>query len=183
MLLFALLGPLTIWNRTRGMLRQIARLEWRKRDDKPGRPRVLVAYDSRTGNTQKVAGAIAESMWADLRRVDEVADLRPYDMVVIGSPVISSKPTAKVARFLRDHPELDRYAVFVTYGAPVIGPGKVRKALACFTDAVGKAPLAVFRCKGRHALVNTYRTHPDDADLLDAFLFGAKLAQASAGRA
>ena len=41
--------------------------------------------------------------------------------------------------------------------------------------AAGAAPVATFTCKGRHALVNTYRSHPNDDDLLAAFLFGMRL--------
>ena len=116
MVLFVLLGPVTIFNRTRGMLRQIARLEWRQKlAASPPPLRVLVAYDSLTGNTEKVAAALAESLHADLRRVEQVRDVRMYDLVVVGSPVISSKPTAKVAAFLSVNAGLP-YALFMTYG-------------------------------------------------------------------
>ncbi len=175
MVLFVLLGPVTIFNRTRGMLRQIARLEWRQKlAASPPPLRVLVAYDSLTGNTEKVAAALAESLHADLRRVEQVRDVRMYDLVVVGSPVISSKPTAKVAAFLSVNAGLP-YALFMTYGAPVIGRGKARKALARCAELAGSPPLASFLCKGRHSLVNTYRNHPDDEDLLSAFIFGIRL--------
>jgi archaetidylinositol phosphate synthase len=178
MALFVVLGQVTVANRTRGMLRQIARLEWRKSPAavSPG-GRVLLVYDSQTGNTRKVAAAIAEGLRADLRRAEEAPAAVGYDLVVIGSPVVSSKPTAGVMKFLSDNPGLRNYAFFVTYGAPVIGRAKVRKCFRHVAAAVGSPPLATFACKGRHALVNTYKSHPDENDLLEAFLFGMRLAR------
>ncbi|HUT59015.1 MAG TPA: flavodoxin family protein [Phycisphaerae bacterium] len=180
MIAFTALGQVTVFNRTRGILRQVAKLQWQRDGSAPGR--ALVVYDSSTGNTAKVAGAIAEALGAELSCVDEVRDVSGHDLIVIGSPTISSRPTDKVMRFLRGHPELGSYAAFVTYGAPVIGAGKARKALRCFEQAIGRRPLARFRCKGRHALVNTYRRHPDEDDLLSAFLFGVGLAKAQENR-
>lgn len=182
MLLFVVLGQVTVLNRTRGMLRQIRRLEWRKAHAcRSLAPRALVAYDSQTGNTKRVAAAIAESLKADLKRIDDVPDTKGYGLVVIGSPTISSRPSEKVMRFLAGAPTVGRYAAFVTYGAPVVGPGKARKALACFREALGIEPVATFMCKGRHALVPMlYRSHPDEEDLLSAFLFGIGLAKTTA---
>lgn len=185
LILMAALGQVTVWKRTRGMLRQIARLEWRRAG--AGRPipaRVLVVYDSRTGNTEKVAGAIAECLQADLRRADDLPDARGYDLVVIGSPVLRGRPSPAVMRFLRDNHRLARYAAFVTYGAPVWGPISARKALAVAAGALGAPPIATFACKGRHARFHTYGNHPNGDDLLSAFLFGiqvAKRAQRAAG--
>ena len=183
MILFVVLGQVTVLNRTRGMLRQIRRMEWRK--DLAGRGlhrRALVAYDSLTGNTAKVAAAVAEALHADLKRVENAANGETYDLVVIGSPTISSKPTDKVMRFLRAQPALRNYAAFTTYGAPVVGPKTARRCLGCITSAVGRPPLATFMCIGFHPLIKVInRSRPNDNDLLDAFLFGMRLAMAAGG--
>lgn len=177
MVLFVVLGQVTVFNRTRGMLRQIARLEWRENGNGgEARGRFLVTYDSTTGNTQKVASAIAECLHADLRPIGEASDTRPYDMVLIGSPVISSKPSGKVMEFARDEADLDRYALFFTYGAPVWGPIATRKARECFALAAGAEPVATFACRGYHQKLKTYRGRPNDSDLLSAFLFAMNLA-------
>jgi phosphatidylglycerophosphate synthase len=178
MLAFTVLGPVTVYRRTRGMLRQIARLEWRRDGGcRPARGGVLVAYDSVTGNTEKVAGAIADSLGADLRRVEDIADAGGYKLVVIGSPTLGGRPSRKVLGFLRANPALPDCAAFVTYGAPVWGPISARRAFACFASAAGKAPVATFACKGRHAKIHTYSSHPNEDDLLSAFLFGISLAR------
>jgi len=178
MVLFVVLGQVTVFNRTRGMLRQIARLEWRENGGgKEASGRVLVTYDSTTGNTQKVASAIAECLHADLRPIGEAGDTRGYDMVLVGSPVISSKPTRKVMEFARDEADLDRYALFFTYGAPLWGPISTRKARECFALAAGAEPVATFASRGYHQKLKTYRGRPNDGDLLSAFLFAMKLAR------
>lgn len=180
MILFGVLGQATVFNRTRGILRQTACLEWReKHAARELGWRVLVTYDSLTGNTEKVAGAIADCLEADLKRIDDVREPQAYDLIVIGSPTIRGRPTDKVMRFLRANPRLGNYAVFVTYGAPAWGPISARRCLACFARTIGTAPVATFSCKGRHARFKTYKNRPNRDDLLRAFLFGIRLARAA----
>jgi hypothetical protein len=175
------LGQVTVLKRTRGMVRQIARLEWRCRPPSGDPPRrVLVVYDSRTGNTEKIARVVAECLEADLARVDDGADAGGYDLVVIGTPVISSRPTDEVLRFVERSGGLRNYAAFVTYGAPLWGPISTRKAFDVLSRAAGAAPLASFACRGRHPLIHTYRHHPNEDDLLSAFLFGIRVARRAA---
>ena len=178
LLLFVVLGQVAVFNRTRGAVRQITRLEWpASRGGRLAGRRVLVAYDSATGNTAAVARQIADSLQADLKRVDDVDRVDDYELVIVGSPTISSGPTEKVRRFLAAHrPVL--YAGFVTYGAPVIGPRMARKALAQFRDAAEIEPLATCAIRGKHVrLPKLTAGRPNDDDLLSAYLFGVKLAK------
>ena len=179
MILFVVLGQITVLNRARGMLRQIACLEWKERkSQRQPHLRALVTYESRTGNTAKVAGAIAECLGADLKRIEERPNPEGYDLVVVGTPTISSGPTDKILRFLLDRNDGARCALFTTYGAPVKGPRSARKALARMSEAAGQKPVATFACKGRHALVRwLYKSRPNDNDLLSASLFGIQLAR------
>lgn len=67
----------------------------------------LVVYDSKFGNTEKVARAIAAALGAaeSVRtlKVDAVAaeDLRDLDVVVVGSPVHGWQPTKEMQAFLK----------------------------------------------------------------------------------
>jgi len=67
----------------------------------------LVAYATNSGSTQEVAEAVAEEVRkggvvVDLRLLDEVDDLSPYNAVVIGAPMILGWHRGAV-KFLKKH--------------------------------------------------------------------------------
>ena len=67
----------------------------------------LVIYDSKFGNTEKVAHAIAAALGPEESvravKVDAVTagDLKDLDVVVVGSPVQAWRPTEEMQTFLR----------------------------------------------------------------------------------
>jgi flavodoxin len=178
MVIFIALGQAAVLNRLNGQIKQINKLEWIKKNKRDSvRRKVLVVYDSATGNTAKTAAQIAEPLNADVKKVDEAGDPEQYDAVIIGTPNIRKRPTQKICAYIEANAgRINDYGVFVTYGMPVWG--QISKA-ACFDyveGALGKKPLATFSCKGFHAKYKTYKNHPDDVDLLDAFNFGIRIA-------
>src|SRR5687767_12506959 len=71
---------------------------------------VLVVYSSRHGATEGIAARIAARLagsgtTVDLRRVDEVADLDPYEAVVFGAPVYDQSWPPEADRFVSEHRE------------------------------------------------------------------------------
>jgi menaquinone-dependent protoporphyrinogen oxidase len=55
--------------------------------------RILVAYTTNAGSTAEVAEAIAKTLsqggaQVDVRRIKEVADVNPYDAVIVGGPMM-----------------------------------------------------------------------------------------------
>jgi menaquinone-dependent protoporphyrinogen oxidase len=55
--------------------------------------KILVAYTTNAGSTTEVAEAIAKTLGQggaqmDVRRIKEVADVRPYDAVIVGGPMM-----------------------------------------------------------------------------------------------
>lgn len=69
--------------------------------------KVLIVYDSKTGNTEKMAHAVAEGVMGEgvmveVKRVDEASvDALPgFDGLIIGSPVYYGQPSSKIKRFL-----------------------------------------------------------------------------------
>jgi menaquinone-dependent protoporphyrinogen oxidase len=73
----------------------------------PGVKRVLVAYATLAGSTVEVAQAVGEELGrsglqAEVRPIGEVKDLREYDAVVVGAPMILGWHRA-AQRFLRRH--------------------------------------------------------------------------------
>jgi NAD(P)H dehydrogenase (quinone) len=69
--------------------------------------KVLIVYDSRSGNTEKMAYAVAEGVKAEevdveVKRVDEasVDELPLVDGLILGSPVYYGLPSGKIKEFI-----------------------------------------------------------------------------------
>jgi NAD(P)H dehydrogenase (quinone) len=69
--------------------------------------KVLILYDSRSGNTEKMAHAVydgvkEDGVEAELKKVDtaSVDDLPNFDGIILGSPVYYGLPTAKIKGFI-----------------------------------------------------------------------------------
>jgi len=80
--------------------------------------KMLIVYDSRTGNTEKMAHAVAEGVEvagveAVLKKVDEasVDEIPLYSGLILGSPVYYGLPTGKIKDFIdasvKHHGKLD----------------------------------------------------------------------------
>lgn len=68
--------------------------------------RVLVAYATKMGSTREIAEVIGEEFAragfeADIRPVGEVADVRPYAAVVLGSALYMTRWRREAVRFLK----------------------------------------------------------------------------------
>jgi menaquinone-dependent protoporphyrinogen oxidase len=55
--------------------------------------KILVAYTTNAGSTTEVAEAIAKTLGqggaqVDVRRIKEVTDVKPYDAVIVGGPMM-----------------------------------------------------------------------------------------------
>jgi flavodoxin len=133
--------------------------------------RVLVVDYSRSGNTHKVAQAIAAACDADLERLRDArirgglrgwirsareawrkvpAPIRPiahdpeaYDLVILGSPVWAGHVSSPMRRYLQDQADkLGKIALFVTEG----GRGG-QKALAEMAALAGAVPVATLELR------------------------------------
>jgi len=69
--------------------------------------KILIVYDSRSGNTEKMAHAVAEGVREEeinvvIRKVDDasVDELPDADGVILGSPVYYGLPTGKIKEFV-----------------------------------------------------------------------------------
>jgi len=65
--------------------------------------KTLIVYDSLYGNTKRIAQALAESLSeATVIPVDEadLADLKEYGLVIVGSPTQGGRPTPAIKAFL-----------------------------------------------------------------------------------
>lgn len=102
---------------------------------------VLVAYATRHGSTEEIAGAVADELRehgvrVELRDAREVHDLLRYDAVVLGSAVYYGRWQRAAVRLLRRHrDELARLRLWLFQSGPLGHsddtqvPGSVRRLL------------------------------------------------------
>lgn len=133
-----------------------------------------VYYFSRTGNTRKIAEAIAESAGV---HAEDIASAQPSgaDIVFLGAAVYANsdhKQVPEVYRFideLKKHP-IGKIAVFDTYA--------FGSSLHLLKDFLKQEGMPVesrsFSCKGKFLFFN--RKHPDPADLENAKKFAREIA-------
>lgn len=62
----------------------------------------LVIYDSNCGNTQKVAEVIADGLGAKAINISSISpsELKIFNLLVVGTPIIGWKPTVGMQEFL-----------------------------------------------------------------------------------
>jgi len=158
--------------------------------------KVLIAYYSLTGNTEKIARAIYEAAEHETRflaRVDDVDNLDDYDMIFVGFPIMHHSVPGEAAKFLKRIPEGKSVALFATHGS--LRGGKL--AVEGFYHAVSLASrlrvLGTFGSQGQvnhHAMDKLIRlpeyrgwleearstaNHPDQGDREDAMEFAAAM--------
>ena len=90
--------------------------------------KVLIAYTSQSGNTEKVANALfdgIESSDKEISRVKQVdfTKINDYELVFLGSPIIGGGFSAEYKKVLKGLPELTTSIVlFCTHAAPANFP-------------------------------------------------------------
>jgi len=151
--------------------------------------KVLVAYYSETGNTEKLAKAIYEGLEQvekDILPISEVKEVDEYDLIFCGFPVHSHSVPRKAEEFIKNLPAGKNVAFFATHGS--LRGGQL--AVTAFYHALSLTSkgmvLGTFGCRGKvkpdliEAFLNKaeYRSwaleaqsaagHPDQGDLEDA---------------
>jgi len=115
--------------------------------------KVLIAYHSVSGNTRKVAEAIYKEIKADkeMKALNDVKDLKGYDLSFIGLPIHAYGPANEAKAFLEKSVAGKDIALFITHSAPE-GEPLVQKWLAACKIAASSANIVgVFDCQGELA--------------------------------
>lgn len=177
MVLFIVLGQITVINRLQGIGKESTKLEWLKDEKyKEIKQKILIAYDSETGNTERVAEEISNCLKVGIRKIDDITSVNSYDLVIFGSR--QAGPSRKMIDFIKKHPDIKNYAVFITYKNNFWGPIITRVSQSNFKKLLNKNPLALFYCKAAYDKEELYKEHfVTDHNLLNAFLFGIKVTQ------
>ena len=141
----------------------------------------LVIYYSKTGNTEKVARAIAKGLEADLKRVEEVHDVSGYDLICVGTPVYGFAPAKPVKKFLEEiSPLSGRKGIgFCTMYA--VGNKRTLRIIKEKMEAKGITFLGGFSCRGSISIFANIgpkifnRGRPNEEDLRKVEDFGKRM--------
>ncbi len=163
--------------------------------------RILIAYHSRTGNTEKMAAAVREGAASVagveivLRKVAEVSadDIVKADGIVLGTPVEWGNLSAEAKRFIdrvgealgkagATYGEGRTAAVFCTGGSPSNGQEMARMSviaafLAMRFVIVGGVNEEGFGSLGPQAVTGSKPPGVNDRELADARRFGERFAR------
>lgn len=178
MLIFLVLGQVTVLNRLNGQLRQIKTLEWTKYRDLS--QNTVVIYDSLTGNTKKVAEKIADSLSTSYFTAKEALNLNleSYDLVVFATPNLGRKRTTPaMIQLVEKNQKIKNYALAITSGMPLYRFISGARCIKYFADKLNKKPIATTNIRGYHSIAKTYANRPNENDLSDAYLFGIDIAR------
>jgi flavodoxin len=92
--------------------------------------KAMVIYDSKTGNTKRVASVIQETLVKEkvnstLKKVEDALEeeLYDYDLVILGTPIFQWLPSKRIQRFIDKKIVLHEKRGNIRLLAPVI-PGK-----------------------------------------------------------
>lgn len=132
-----------------------------------------VVYFSRTGNTKKVAEAMADEMGCKAVPIGEYDLQKPADLLLIGGAVYGGKLEPSLAEFLgRLEPSGIRRAVlFSTYFMGETATGMMADVLKARGVTVDERR---FSCKGKFLFM--HRRFPGEAELDQARKFAVSVA-------
>jgi flavodoxin len=151
--------------------------------------KVLVAYYSDSGNTEKVAKAIYEELSFVEKRLTSIKEQDPVsdcDVLFLGFPVQNHSIPVGVEKFLRKIPAGKKIALFATHGSFRGGEFAMMAFYYAMSLTVKQKLLGTFGCRGevkprvleklmkrpqdRYWAMEAQSAagHPDEGDLADA---------------
>jgi flavodoxin len=132
-----------------------------------------VLYYSLTGNTKKMASAIAGEIGVEAKSIKTVTGVPQGGILFIGSGNYGDKPGEDLARFIDGNDFSGRkVALFGTSGK---GEGKEVRSMADALEQKGAAIVGSYYTKGK-AFVVINIGHPDRGDLEGARKFAREMA-------
>ena len=141
-------------------------------------------YHSLTGNTRKVAEAMARELKVEPIAIEDEhkCEIRAGDLLFLGDGVYWNRPSRPMRQFVQNLPSLEgiEIALFGTYG----GWPHQLDWFANRIQAQGGEILGRFSCKGRDwaFLGLIARRHPTRTDLEAAAAFAAQMLERVEGR-
>lgn len=146
--------------------------------------KVLIVYDSKTGNTEAMAHAVAEGVEAEgveVEKVDaaSVDDLIAVDGIILGSPVYYGLPSAAIKKFIDDsvkyHGKLDGKVggAFASAGGTHTG---AETTIIALNEALHVHGMVIQGTSGTNHYGAASVGAPDDGDKENCRKLGARVA-------
>ena len=112
--------------------------------------KVLVAYQSQTGNTKKVAEAIYGEIQVEkeIKELNTLKGLEGYDLYFVGFPIQAYGPAHQAKVFLEEHAAGKNLVLFITHASPEEEEILKQWLDACRKAAVGANIVGMFNCRG-----------------------------------
>jgi len=126
--------------------------------------KIEIVYYSKTGNTKKVADAMASTLGIEAKNLKGDVVIKDFDMIFLGSGVYGNKPSKKLVEFidfLRDV-RGKKAAIFGTYGDNLEPVKSIIPAL----EERGMEIIGSWGCRRRFLIFG--RNIPSDNDLKEA---------------
>ena len=128
--------------------------------------KVAVVYYSKSGNTKKVAEAMANELGTGAESTKDEPELEGVDLLFIGSGCYGGKLTGKTAKFLEGLKDIKRAAVFGTY----LGETKAIESMKEILEKKGVEVIDKWGCSGAFLyLMNRGRPNEKDLELARQF--------------
>jgi flavodoxin len=132
---------------------------------------VSVLFDSRGGNTRKVADAIADEL--SIKAENVTASFPDEKILFLGSGTYGGKPGEAMMKFIGTGNFSERKVAIFGTSASLAGGQKMITALTDILMQKGAVILGSYHCKGKFLFVNW--GHPNNEDLNNAKKFAREM--------
>lgn len=132
--------------------------------------KVAIRYYTRTGNTKKLADAIAEAVCVEAEDTSVPLE-EPVDILFLGSSVYAAGVDEAVKRFLADN--RDKIGILYNFSTAALLSSTYKQIQKLAGEQGIKVAEEEFHCRGSFAIM--HKGKPDKGDLEAAAVFAKKI--------
>lgn len=133
-----------------------------------------VVYVSRSGNTKKVAGAVAKGASAKAVSVEEANLSKPVNILFVGGSIYAGKIDGKLRDFLSALRK-DQVKIVAVFGTAASKKSALPEVKAILEPKGILVSDDAFQCKGKFMMVGS--GHPNVEDLKHAEVFAKRICE------
>ena len=109
-----------------------------------------IVYFSRTGNTKRLAEALADMIKAPIYSITNIqpSSLDPFDLIILGTPVEGASPAKETVAFIESMPQSKGKKTILFCTNRLFGAGRTLNAMQKMLDSKGYETLLKVSKKG-----------------------------------